>query len=79
MLSNLPETRGSRHVEMSTVSNSSTIHRFYADIDTFGQRIYILMSMNENPIVPQHCSRKIGSHLFVKMSNDGLKNNCNTT
>ena len=62
-----------------TVSNSK--HNgtyFYADIHT-GRRLHILMSMNENPFASQHRPGRMGSHLFVRKLDDGLKESCDTT
>ena len=85
MTSNLSDVRRSRPVEMiSSVHDTVSKFKhygthFHADIRTFGRRLHILMSMNENPFASRHRSRRLGSHLFVRKSNDGLKENCDTT
>ena len=90
MPSYLSGTRGP--IEMASLVHNTvskfnhSVTRFYADIHIFGRRFHILMSVNESPFKSawQHRSTwRIGSHLFVRKSNNGLTwrehHGCNTT
>ena len=61
-----------QHRCMIRLANSSTAH-FHADIHTLRWRLHILMSMNDNLFAPQHRRRRMGSNLFLRKWNDGLK------